>query len=161
MEREMYLIYSNLLLYLWDFQKYNMQLMREMDGIESIINAIPHNQGFLRNGISFDESFDCLVTNEQLLSEVVILFQKEKGKDGSSLSDFLVFLDHYLNQCKIIHRSMLTKKEQALIYEKDGRYGLIVTESLGRQTVFEIWKSMRSRLKLRSSLKTIMKRDKS
>lgn len=84
---------SDLIVYMRSFQEYDMDKKRDLDEIVSIINAIPHNRGFIRNGIIFEGSFDYLVLHETVLNEKVRSFENLMNNE-SSLGDFIVFLSN-------------------------------------------------------------------
>ena len=72
------------------FQEFDMYKKRDIDEIQGIIDAIPHNVGFTRNGIIFEGSFNYLCQDISLntLADSIKLL-KQKIKDELSINDFI------------------------------------------------------------------------
>lgn len=90
---------SDLIVYCYSFYEYDMYKLRELDEIQSIIEAIPNNKGFARNGIYFDRTFNYLENNASVFSKE-ITFIKNIYKSKLSLNDFISICRNKLNLSK-------------------------------------------------------------
>lgn len=78
------------IIYCYDFQKFDMYKKREIEEIQRIINAIPHNRGFIRNDIIFEGTFDYLVDNIEFIGEKVSLLLNDSNIK-MSIGEFIQF----------------------------------------------------------------------
>lgn len=82
---------TDFIVYCRCFQQYDMDRKRDIEEIESIVEAVPHNQGFVRNSIIFAGTFDFLLENIDYLNEQIVLLKKGRTDEQYSLSDFINF----------------------------------------------------------------------
>lgn len=98
-----YLVRSNFYIYCATFQEFDMYKKRDIEEIQGIIEAIPHNIGFIRNGIRFEGSFDYLCNDRSLntLEDSVKILKQEMLDKELSLNDFFNYCykdDYYYVQ---------------------------------------------------------------
>ncbi|MEK5183301.1 hypothetical protein [Paenibacillus sp. FSL P4-0288] len=81
----------DLIIYLRVYQGFDTDNKRDLDEIVSLINSIPQNRGYERNGVFFDGNFEFLSINKELLKEQAALF-KENNVEECSLNDLVCYI---------------------------------------------------------------------
>lgn len=86
-----YMVRTNFFMYCKVFQEYDMNKDREIGEIKSIIEVIPHNVSFTRNGIVFVGSFDYLNERKSIntLIDAIDLLELENHQEKLSLNKFI------------------------------------------------------------------------